>query len=110
MAAKTASVAARTWAIVVGAAIRSRIRNAISGSARGWMSASSGQRLAVRDHHPRRQPAEDGLVDAQRLALDPARQPQLRTDDLLPGLQAVLDHQRLGFVGRLDAQERAACG
>ena len=37
----TASVAASTPATVVGASIRFPIRNAISGSARGWMSSSS---------------------------------------------------------------------
>ena len=61
--------------------IRSPIRNAISGSARGWMSSSRCTGSPMRDHHPRRQPAEDRLVDAQRLALDPAGQPQLRADD-----------------------------
>ena len=32
--------------------------------------------------------------------------PSFDADDLLAGLQAVLDDQRLGLVGRLDAQER----
>ena len=67
------------------------------------------QRLAVRHHHARCEPAEDRLVDAQCLPLDPAGQAQLRTDDPLAGLQAVLDHQRLGLVGRVDARGTAAC-
>ena len=36
--------------------------------------------------------------------------PSFAPIDPLAGLQAVLDDQRLGLVGRVDAEERAACG
>ena len=75
-------------------------RNAISGSARGWMSSSSGSGSPDGTQHARGQPAVHRFVDAQRVALDPAGQAQLRADDALAGLQPVLDEQRLRLVAR----------
>ena len=110
MAGITASTAASTPAGGVDGSIRLPIRKAISGSARGWMSSASAHRLAVWHDHARCQLAVDRLVDAEGEALDPAGESQLRADDVLAGLQAVLDDQRLGFVRGVRVEEGVHAG
>ena len=62
-------------------------------------------RLAVWHDHARCQLAVDRLVDAEGEALDLAGESQLRADDVLAGLHAVLDDERLGFVAGVRVEE-----
>lgn len=82
------------------------MRNAISGSARGWMSWSRG----IGKEHARGQPTEYWFIDTQRRALDAAGQPQFRADEVLACLESVIDEKGLGFVGRVGVEEELGAG